>query len=83
MGYAPPTCKQVKSMLLRLGFVATAGKGSHENYRHEFFKGSFRKVTVDCPKAPFSDVLVSSMARQAGLTRKQFLQACHDDRYAP
>lgn len=83
MSFAPPTCKQVKSMLLRLGFVASAGKGSHENYRHESFKGSFRKVTVDCPKAPFSDDLVSSMARQAGLTKKQFLQACNDDRYIP
>ena len=32
--------------------------------------GYFRKVTVDCPKAPFSQDLISSMARQAGVNKK-------------
>ncbi|MEN8221124.1 MAG: hypothetical protein ABFS56_33200 [Pseudomonadota bacterium] len=31
------------------------------------------KVTVDYPKAPFSHI--SSMARQAGVTKKRFYQA--------
>ncbi len=30
----------------------------------------FRKVTVNCPKAPFSQDLISSMAKQAGVTKK-------------
>lgn len=33
--------------------------------------GRFRKVTVDCPKAPFSQDLITSMAHQAGVTKKR------------
>jgi hypothetical protein len=29
------------------------------------------KVTVDCPKAPFSQDLITSMARQAGVNKKE------------
>jgi hypothetical protein len=35
----------------------------------------FRKVTVDCPKAPFSHDLIGSMAKQAGVTRKTIYDA--------
>jgi len=35
----------------------------------------FRKVTVDEPKAPFSHFLIQSMARQAGVSVKEFYQA--------
>lgn len=59
-------CRQVKSFLRSAGFVERKGKGSHLSYIHENFNGCFRKVTVDCPKAPFGDDLMKSMAQQAG-----------------
>jgi hypothetical protein len=34
--------------------------------------GKRYKVTVDCPKVPFSQILI---ARQAGVTKKKFYQA--------
>ncbi|WP_405126775.1 hypothetical protein [Ralstonia pseudosolanacearum] len=35
----------------------------------------FFKVTVDCPKAPFSQTLIAFMARQAGVSKKAFYAA--------
>lgn len=60
----PLTCKEVKQILRNLGFVYRNTEGSHENWVRE--GAPRRKVTVDCPKAPFSDFLIGSMARQAG-----------------
>jgi hypothetical protein len=73
-GHHPPlTCDQFKAILRRLGFVARPKKSgtSHEDWVGKDSNGTFRKVTVDCPKAPFSHDLISSMARQAGVTRKR------------
>jgi hypothetical protein len=54
----------------QLGFELRPKKSgtSHEDWvkKHE---GRFYKVTVDCPKAPFSPDLISSMAHQAGVTK--------------
>lgn len=36
--------------------------------------GRFHKVTVDCPKAPFSQDLIGSMAKQAGVTKKRIYE---------
>lgn len=70
--YPPLTCKDVKKILAYLGFVARPGKGtSHEQWVKEE-KGRLYKVTVDCPKAPFSQTLIKSMAEQAGKTKKDF-----------
>jgi len=33
------------------------------------------KVTVDCPKQPFTDFLVKSMASQAGVSVRDFYKA--------
>jgi predicted RNA binding protein YcfA (HicA-like mRNA interferase family) len=52
-----------------MGFEFRAQKGSHEQWVGHV-GGKFRKVTVDCPKAPFSPDLISSMAKQAGVTKK-------------
>lgn len=72
--YPPLTCKQVKQVLKNLGFAFRDQKGSHENWvRSE--PAPFRKVTVDCPKAPFSQMLLESMARQAGVSKKEFYRA--------
>lgn len=42
---------------------------SHEDWVAAY-QGRFYKVTVDCPKAPLSQDLIQSMARQAGVTKK-------------
>lgn len=73
--YPPLTCKEVKRILTNLGFTARPGKGtSHEQWTRES-DGDFKKVTVDCPKAPFSQDLISSMARQAGVSKSDFYAA--------
>ena len=70
--YPPLTCKDVKKILLHLGFSPRPQKGtSHEQWVKEE-NGRLFKVTVDCPKAPFSQFLIKTMAKQAGLTKKEF-----------
>lgn len=74
-GIHPPlTCKQVKQILDSLGFGFKDQRGSHENWVRSA-PPPFRKVTVDCPNAPFSQMLIESMARQAGVTKKLFYAA--------
>lgn len=71
----PLTCPQVKRILRNLGFTPRpkkAGRGSHENWVKQ---NPFRKVTVDCPKQPFSQDLIKSMAAQAGVSKRQFYAA--------
>jgi predicted RNA binding protein YcfA (HicA-like mRNA interferase family) len=68
----PLTCKEVKRILKNLGFKPRPKKGtSHEQWVRED-PPPFRKVTVDCPKSPFSKILISSMAKQAGVSKKEF-----------
>lgn len=72
--HPPLTCKQVKQILSSLGFKLREQKGSHEQWVKDASGGRF-KVTVDCPKSPFSPDLISSMARQAGVSKKAFYAA--------
>lgn len=72
-----PECRDVKSALKRLGFEERATKGAH-NHWVKVINGHLYKVTVDCPKAPFGDDLCKSMAAQAGLSKRQFLEYCKD-----
>ncbi|MDO9105198.1 MAG: type II toxin-antitoxin system HicA family toxin [Methylovulum sp.] len=71
-GENPPiTCKELKAILAYLGFSFETQKGSHEQW--VLIKNNRKyKVTVDCPKAPFSQELIKSMAAQAGKTKKDF-----------
>lgn len=69
----------MKRLLRLLGFVHQKTKGAHEHYVHTLARGKFRKVTVDCPKAPFSHDLVHSMASQGGLTVDEFYDATDGD----
>lgn len=70
--HRPLTCKEVKIILKKLGFTPRPRKGtSHEQWTKDT-EGRRYKVTVDCPKAPFSPDLVTYMARQAGLSKKDF-----------
>ncbi|PPD20847.1 MAG: hypothetical protein CTY18_03920 [Methylomonas sp.] len=65
------TSKELKSILTYLGFVFATQKGSHEQW--VLIKDNRKyKVTVDCPKAPFSQDLIKSMAAQAGVKKKDF-----------
>lgn len=61
-----------------MGFEPQKQDGtSHEPWK-KIVNGKLYKVTVDCPKAPFSKTLVKSMAAQAGVSKKVFLQYCFD-----
>ena len=68
---SPLTCAQFKAVLSKLGFTARPKKSgtSHEDWVATI-NGRFYKVTVDCPKAPFSQDLIQSMAKQVGVTKK-------------
>ncbi|MCP2041907.1 putative RNA binding protein YcfA (HicA-like mRNA interferase family) [Neisseria sp. HSC-16F19] len=73
---SPLTYKEVSSALKRLGFemkpkTATA----HEQWIRVDHRGKF-VVTVDKHIAPFDKTLIKSMARQAGMTSKDFFAAC-------
>lgn len=69
--YPPITCKELKAILTCLGFAFNTQKGSHEHW--VLIKNNKKyKVTVDCPKAPFSQTLIKSMAEQAGVKKKDF-----------
>lgn len=69
--YPPITCKELKAILAYMGFAFDTQKGSHEQWVLIKDKRKY-KVTVDCPKAPFSQTLIKSMAEQAGVKKKEF-----------
>lgn len=76
--FAPPNCKQVKTALKNMGFETQKQDGTSHQHWKKVVNGKLYKVTVDCPKAPFSETLVKSMAAQAGVSKKVFLQYCFD-----
>lgn len=61
-----------------MGFTSQKQKGTSHEHWIKTANGKLHKVTVDCPKAPFGDTLVSSMANQAGVSKSTFLLYCHD-----
>lgn len=73
----PLTCREVKTILKALGFSFRNQEGSHENWVRDQ-PPPFRKVTVDCPKAPFSQDMITFIARQAGMKKKEFIEALDD-----
>lgn len=76
--HTPLTCKEVKKILKNLGFEPRKQKGtSHQHWVKTDEKNRFYKVTVDCPKSPFSQDLISSMACQAGASKKDFYKALY------
>jgi hypothetical protein len=76
--FAPPTCLQVKRALKNMGFTPEKQNGTSHEHWTKIVTGKLYKVTVDCPKSPFGDILVASMANQAGVSKKVFLSYCHD-----
>ncbi len=73
--HPPLTCREVKKGLGRLGFKYRNQKGSHEQWV-KVTDGRIFKVTVDCPKEPFTHDLIKSMASQAGVSKNEFYKAC-------
>ncbi|RLA46013.1 MAG: type II toxin-antitoxin system HicA family toxin [Gammaproteobacteria bacterium] len=77
---APLVHSDVIRGLKALGFVSRPKKStSHQQWaRSEKIKGKavLLKVTVDEHNSPYSNDLVKSMARQAGLSEKQFREVC-------
>lgn len=70
-GQHPPiTCKDFKRILTELGFEPRKRESTSHEQWVKIVKGELFKVTVDCPKAPFSQDLISSMAHQAGVSKK-------------
>lgn len=74
-GWKPLTCKEVKAILTNLRFRYRNTEVSHEQWVPIDPQAPFRKVTVDCPKAPFSQDLIGFMHRQAGVSKKAFYAA--------
>lgn len=73
--YPPLTCKDVKKILSNLGFEPRPQKGTSHQHWVLIKNGRIYKVTVDCPKSPFSQELIKSMAHQAGMSKKEFYAA--------
>jgi predicted RNA binding protein YcfA (HicA-like mRNA interferase family) len=70
--FPPLTCKDIKAIPAYLGFAARPRKGTSHEQWVKVENGRLYKVTVDCPKAPFSQTLIKSMAEQAGVKKKDF-----------
>lgn len=62
---------------LRLhGFEEKPGTGTSHVKWVKIHNGEKLTVTVDAHLEPFSEILVSSMAKQAGMNKKQFQRMC-------
>ena len=73
--YPPLDCKQVKQILQKLGFTPRPRKGTSHEQWVKIKNDRLYKVTVDCPKQPFTAGLIQSMASQAGVSKKKFYDA--------
>jgi predicted RNA binding protein YcfA (HicA-like mRNA interferase family) len=75
------TYSEIIKGLKKLGFTKRKNKSTaHEQWVAE---NPFRKVTVDKHISPFSEFLVKSMAKQAGVSVKEFYRLCKDKKYIP
>jgi predicted RNA binding protein YcfA (HicA-like mRNA interferase family) len=73
--HRPLTCKEVKLILKNLGFQPRPQRGTSHEQWVRIVNGVLHKVTVDCPKSPFSQDLIRSMASQAGVSKNEFYAA--------
>jgi predicted RNA binding protein YcfA (HicA-like mRNA interferase family) len=74
--HPPLTCREVKRGLKKLGFEPRKQKGTSHEQWVKVQNGKIFKVTVDCPKEPFTGDLIKSMASQAGISKDDFYKAC-------
>lgn len=74
--YPALDCKEVKDILKALGFSYRKNNaGSHDDWIFTHPVKGFAKVTLDCPKAPFSVDLIKIMIDQAKSNRVEFYRA--------
>ena len=57
-----------------MGFTPNKQQGTSHEHWVKIVDDRLYKVTVDCPKSPFGDTLVSSMSAQAGVSKTTFLK---------
>ena len=70
----PLKAAEVRKILENLGFTRRPQKSTgHEHWVKE--GAPFRKVTLSAHNEPFDDFIVGSMARQAGVSVKEFYSA--------
>ncbi len=74
--YPPLEYRDVIRGLKKLGFELRHTKATFHEHWVKVVNGALFKVTVDRPKAPFSQMLITSMAAQAGVSKKEFYKAC-------
>jgi predicted RNA binding protein YcfA (HicA-like mRNA interferase family) len=72
--HRPLTCKEVKT-ILKIGFEPRPQTGTSHEQSVKDDGGKRYKVTVDCPKAPFTQDLIRYMAHQAGVSKRAFYAA--------
>lgn len=73
---SPLTYKEVSSALKRLGFTMKPKTSTaHEQWIRVDERGK-SLVTVDKHISPFDKTLIKAMARQAGMTTKEFFREC-------
>lgn len=70
--HPPLDCKQVKHILKSLGFTPRPKGGTSHEQWVRYTNNRLWKVTVDCPKQPFGPDLIASMAKQAGVSKREF-----------
>lgn len=76
--HPPLTCRELKRGLKKLGFEPRKQKSTSHEQWVKIDKGRIYKVTVDCPKEPFTGDLIKSMASQAGISKDKLYEACKD-----
>jgi len=73
----PLKAAEVRQILKVLGFTARPQNiTGHEHWVRD--GNPFRKVTISVHHEPFDDFIASSMARQAGVSVRQFYDAFKD-----
>ncbi len=70
----PVTAKDFRKLLKQLGFRKIQGKGGHEHWVNDCFRGEPRKVTVSAHNEPFDGDVRKSMISQAGLSQREFFK---------
>ncbi len=73
------TARDVERGLRLHGFEEKPGTGTSHVKWVKIHNGEKLTVTVDAHLEPFSETLVSSMSKQAGMTKRQFHRMCTKD----
>lgn len=65
--------RETKKVVEALGFLSRLSVGSHHHFKHP---QTGKKITLPFYKKPYSDFLISNIARQAGLGKNRLLELC-------